>query len=46
MAPGLRRSLPNALTVARLVLAGAFFATITLSLRMGPHPDRALWGNV
>jgi CDP-diacylglycerol--glycerol-3-phosphate 3-phosphatidyltransferase len=46
MAPGLRRSLPNALTVARLVLAGAFFATITLSLRMGPHPDRALWGNL
>jgi CDP-diacylglycerol--glycerol-3-phosphate 3-phosphatidyltransferase len=34
------------LTVARLVLAGAFFATITLSLRMGPHPDRAFWGNL
>lgn len=46
MSPGLRRSLPNALTVARLVLAGAFFATITLSLRMGPHPDRAFWGNL
>jgi CDP-diacylglycerol--glycerol-3-phosphate 3-phosphatidyltransferase len=46
MDPGVRRSLPNALTVARLVLAGAFFATITASLRMGPHPDRAFWGNL
>jgi len=46
MRPGVRRSVPNALTVARLALAAAFFATISLSLRMGPHPDRALWGNL
>lgn len=45
MVSDFRRTLPNALTVARLVVAGAFFATITLTLRMGPHPDRALWGN-
>jgi CDP-diacylglycerol--glycerol-3-phosphate 3-phosphatidyltransferase len=45
MVADFRRTLPNALTVTRLVVAGAFFATITLTLRMGPHPDRAVWGN-
>lgn len=45
MASALRRTLPNALTIARLVVAAAFFATITWTLRMGPHPNRALWGN-
>jgi CDP-diacylglycerol--glycerol-3-phosphate 3-phosphatidyltransferase len=48
---GLRRSLPNALTIARLVVAAAFFATLSLTLRMGgdvEHApgDRALWGNI
>jgi CDP-diacylglycerol--glycerol-3-phosphate 3-phosphatidyltransferase len=45
MPDGLRRTLPNALTLLRLLVAAAFFATISLTLRMGPHPDRALWGN-
>jgi CDP-diacylglycerol---glycerol-3-phosphate 3-phosphatidyltransferase len=48
---GLRRSLPNALTIARLVVAAAFFATLSLTLRMGAEgdrmaADRALWGNI
>ncbi len=53
---GLRRSLPNALTIARLVVATAFFATLSLTLRMGASveraasdgaaDDRALWGNI
>ncbi|MBL9148738.1 MAG: CDP-alcohol phosphatidyltransferase family protein [Phycisphaerae bacterium] len=42
----LRRSLPNLLTVARLVIAAAFFTTLSLTIRMGPHADRALWGNL
>ncbi len=46
MSSALRRGLPNALTVARLVVAAAFFATISLTLRMGQHPDRAFWGNI
>lgn len=46
MPDGLRRYLPNALTIARLVVAAAFFATISLTLRMGPHSGRALWGNI
>jgi CDP-diacylglycerol---glycerol-3-phosphate 3-phosphatidyltransferase len=45
MPDGLRRTLPNALTLLRLLVAAAFFATISMTLRMGPHPDRALWGN-
>lgn len=45
MPDGLRRSLPNALTLGRLVVAAAFFATMSLTLRMGPHTDRAMWGN-
>lgn len=45
MPDGLRQSLPNALTLSRLVIAAAFFATMSLTLRMGPHVDRALWGN-
>jgi CDP-diacylglycerol--glycerol-3-phosphate 3-phosphatidyltransferase len=46
MGNDLHRSVPNALTVLRLVVAAAFFATLTLTLRMGPHSDRAIWGNV
>lgn len=45
MADGLRRTLPNALTLLRLLVAAAFFTTMSLTLRMGPHADRALWGN-
>ena len=45
MPDGLRRTLPNALTLARLLVAAAFFATMSLTLRLGPHADRALWGN-
>jgi CDP-diacylglycerol--glycerol-3-phosphate 3-phosphatidyltransferase len=42
MAPLVRRQLPNALTVLRLVLAGAFFAT----LNAFRYPDHnAAWGN-
>ncbi|MDZ4829663.1 MAG: CDP-diacylglycerol--glycerol-3-phosphate 3-phosphatidyltransferase [Phycisphaerae bacterium] len=46
MSSTFRRALPNGLTVARLVIAAAFFATMTRTLRMGPHVDRALWGNI
>ncbi|MFO0828458.1 MAG: CDP-diacylglycerol--glycerol-3-phosphate 3-phosphatidyltransferase [Phycisphaerales bacterium] len=46
MASAIRRTLPNSLTLARLVIAAAFFATLSLTLRMGPHVDRALWGNL
>lgn len=46
MPDGLRRTLPNALTLLRLIVAAAFFATMSLTLRMGPHVDRALWGNI
>lgn len=42
-APGLRQHIPNALTVLRLVLAAAFFAT----LNVFRYPDIAqLWGNI
>lgn len=46
MPSALRRSVPNLLTIARLVIAAAFFATMSLTLRMGPHDDRSVWGNV
>jgi CDP-diacylglycerol--glycerol-3-phosphate 3-phosphatidyltransferase len=42
MAPLIRRQLPNALTVLRLILAGAFFAT----LNAFRYPDHNVaWGN-
>jgi CDP-diacylglycerol--glycerol-3-phosphate 3-phosphatidyltransferase len=46
MPDAVRRTLPNALTLARLVVAAAFFATLTWTIRVGPHDDRSLWGNI
>ena len=41
--PGLRQHIPNALTVLRLVLAAAFFAT----LNVFRYPDIGqFWGNI
>ncbi|MDZ4754207.1 MAG: CDP-alcohol phosphatidyltransferase family protein [Phycisphaerae bacterium] len=45
MSDAVRRSLPNALTLLRLFVAAAFFTTLTLTIRMGPHDDRPFWGN-
>jgi len=48
MADALRRNLPNALTILRLLIAAGFFATITLSVFRGEHHEhsRQLWGNI
>lgn len=43
-----RRNLPNALTMLRLLIAAAFFATISLSVLRGAgmEASRQLWGNI
>ena len=46
MSDGLRRSLPNAITVVRLVMAGAFFVIIATCLSPNSAVGRQWWGNV
>ena len=48
MATRLRQNLPNALTMLRLLIAAAFFATISLSVLRGAglEESRQLWGNI
>ena len=48
MADPLRRNLPNALTILRLLIAAAFFATISLSVFRGElhEQSRQIWGNI
>lgn len=48
MADTLRRNLPNALTILRLLIAAGFFATISLSVLRGAghEASRQLWGNI
>ena len=48
MADPMRRNLPNALTLLRLILAGAFFATMSLSVVRGDgfEASRQFWGNL
>ncbi len=41
-----RRQLPNAITLFRLLAAGAFFAIVSVALRDPAAADRALWGTV
>ena len=45
--PG-RRNLPNLLTILRLVIAMAFFATMSVSVLrgVGLEASRQLWGNI
>lgn len=40
------RSLPNAITLFRLVAAALFFVIVAWALRRPESPDRQLWGNV
>lgn len=46
--PMFRRQLPNAITLFRLLAAGAFFAIVSVALRdpTSPEADRAIWGTV
>ena len=48
MSDPVRRNLPNTLTVLRLVIAAAFFATISVSVLrgVGHEASRQLWGNI
>ena len=48
MADPVRRNLPNFLTVLRLVIAMAFFATMSVSVLRGVdlEASRQLWGNI
>lgn len=48
MASRLREKIPNWLTVSRLLIAAAFFATISLSIARGEGSEasRQLWGNI
>lgn len=46
MKTALQRSLPNAITIARLVGAAAFFAVLALGLSPEDPTDRAWWGNL
>lgn len=48
MADPVRRNLPNLLTILRLVIAMAFFATMSVSVLrgMGLEASRQLWGNI
>lgn len=46
MNPGLRRTIPNAITVARLIGSAAFFMVVALGLEPEDSTDRQLWGNV
>ncbi|MEE2680743.1 MAG: CDP-alcohol phosphatidyltransferase family protein [Planctomycetota bacterium] len=48
MVDSMRRNLPNALTMLRLVIAGAFFATMSVSVVRGDgfEASRQLWGNI
>lgn len=45
MSTALQRTLPNAITVARLVGSAAFFVVVAVGLRPDSPVDRALWGN-
>ena len=48
MVDSMRRNLPNALTMLRLVIAAAFFATMSVSVVRGDgfEASRQLWGNI
>ena len=46
MPDSVRRILPNAITVARLVMAAAFFVIIAVGLSPTDPTNRALWGNI
>ncbi len=46
MSDPVRRTLPNAITVGRLLMATAFFAVIALGLSPDDPTNRALWGNI
>lgn len=48
MADSVRRNIPNTLTVLRLVIAAAFFTTVSLSVFRGSdlEASRQLWGNI
>lgn len=46
MPDSVRRTLPNAITLGRLLLATAFFAVIALGLSPTDATDRAAWGNL
>ena len=48
MVDSMRRNLPNALTLLRLVIAAAFFATMSVSVVRGDgfEASRQLWGNI
>ena len=48
MVDPMRRNLPNALTLLRLLIAAAFFATISVSVVRGDgfEASRQLWGNI
>lgn len=41
-----QRSLPNAITLFRLVAAAVFFVIVAWALRRPEDPDRQFWGNV
>ena len=45
MPDSVRRTLPNAITLGRLLLATAFFTVIALGLSPTDATDRAAWGN-
>lgn len=45
MSTALRRSLPNAITIARLAGAAGFFGVLALGLDPRDPTDRAWWGN-
>ncbi|MAJ47474.1 MAG: CDP-diacylglycerol--glycerol-3-phosphate 3-phosphatidyltransferase [Planctomycetes bacterium TMED75] len=48
MVDSMRRNLPNALTLLRLLIAAAFFATMSVSVVRGAgfEASRQLWGNI
>lgn len=48
MADPVRKNLPNLLTILRLVIAMAFFATVSVSVLRGAglEASRQLWGNI
>ncbi len=42
----IRRMLPNAITVSRLLIAAAFFALLAVTMRRPHDVDRTFWGNL